>query len=471
MTSSTIAESADRRLSELGIQLPDVPTPIANFVPFRRHGELIYLAGQVCEWNGDVRFVGKVGADYDLAEAQQAARVCGLNLIAALRLACGGTLDRVAYCLRLGGFVNCTPTYPEHSAGHQRRVRPDARTVRRARLSRADRGRRRQSAARRCGRGRRHLRNCLTMPAPLVKLSAIRKQFGTVVANDDVSIEIGGGEVLALLGENGAGKSTLMKILYGFYRPDDGTIEIEGSPVASDVAARCHGAWYRDGVPAILTGACVVGAGESAGRPARCALAATAWQPAGRTGAALARSTGAEPRSAAAGADLERRRAAAGRTRKSAQSRCARGHPGRTDIGAHACRDRTPVRLHQDACRRGQGGRADHPQARRHRGLRRPHRRHARRQGGRPRSRLGAHTRGAGGGDGRTRFDGNAGSAERRRSERAGAIRCAISPPKFRAGPFTTFPSNWPPAKSLASPAYPATASLRWPRRLRASCR
>ena len=41
----------------------DVPTPIASFVPFRRHGELIYLAGQVCEWNGDVRFVGKVGAD------------------------------------------------------------------------------------------------------------------------------------------------------------------------------------------------------------------------------------------------------------------------------------------------------------------------------------------------------------------------------------------------------------------------
>ena len=70
MTSSTILESVDRRLLELGIQLPDVPTPIANFVPFRRHGELVYLAGQVCEWNGDVRFVGKVGAEYDLVEAQ-----------------------------------------------------------------------------------------------------------------------------------------------------------------------------------------------------------------------------------------------------------------------------------------------------------------------------------------------------------------------------------------------------------------
>ena len=71
-----IVKSTDWRLSELGIELPNVPAPVANFVPFRRHGDLIYLAGQVCEWNGDVRFVGKVGADYDLAEAQQAARVC-----------------------------------------------------------------------------------------------------------------------------------------------------------------------------------------------------------------------------------------------------------------------------------------------------------------------------------------------------------------------------------------------------------
>jgi enamine deaminase RidA (YjgF/YER057c/UK114 family) len=105
-------QSSDQRLIALGIELPQVPTPVANFVPFRRHGDLVYLAGQVCEWNGDVRFVGKVGDVFDLAQAQAAARVCGLNLIAALKLACGGSLDSVAYCLRLGGFVNCTPNYP-----------------------------------------------------------------------------------------------------------------------------------------------------------------------------------------------------------------------------------------------------------------------------------------------------------------------------------------------------------------------
>jgi hypothetical protein len=87
VTVSFSIESAEQRLAALGIALPDVPTPIANFVPFRRHEGLVYLAGQVCEWNGDVLFVGKVGERYELAEAQQAARVCGLNLLAALRTA------------------------------------------------------------------------------------------------------------------------------------------------------------------------------------------------------------------------------------------------------------------------------------------------------------------------------------------------------------------------------------------------
>ena len=70
------------------------------------------------------------------------------------------------------------------------------------------------------------------MAEPLVTMSAIRKQFGSVLANADVSIAINAGEVLALLGENGAGKSTLMKILYGFYPADDGTITVAGQHVS-----------------------------------------------------------------------------------------------------------------------------------------------------------------------------------------------------------------------------------------------
>lgn len=113
MSTSTGLDSVDARLSALAIELPRVPIPVANFVPFRRFGNLVFLAGQVCEWNGVVRYVGRVGVDYDLADGQKAARVCALNLIAALKAACGGTLDAVTACIRLGGFVNCSPQFDE----------------------------------------------------------------------------------------------------------------------------------------------------------------------------------------------------------------------------------------------------------------------------------------------------------------------------------------------------------------------
>jgi len=113
MPAITDFESVDARLSALAIELPRVPVPAANFGPFRRSGNLVFLAGQVCEWNGVVRYVGRVGVEYDLADGQQAARVCALNLIAALKSACGGTLDAVVGCVRLGGFVNCSPQFDE----------------------------------------------------------------------------------------------------------------------------------------------------------------------------------------------------------------------------------------------------------------------------------------------------------------------------------------------------------------------
>ena len=105
--------SYEARLAALAIELPRVPTPIANFVPYRRHDKLVFLAGQICEWNGDVPYVGRIGVDFDLADGQKAARICGLNLLAALRVACGGTLDPVATCIRLGGFVNCCADFKE----------------------------------------------------------------------------------------------------------------------------------------------------------------------------------------------------------------------------------------------------------------------------------------------------------------------------------------------------------------------
>ncbi|MFM7533611.1 MAG: RidA family protein [Rubrivivax sp.] len=101
----------EARLAELGLELPVAPTPIANFVPWQRADCTVYLAGQVNEWNGTVPFVGKLGREFDVATGQQAARLCALNLLACLKLACDGDLDRVRQCLRLGGFVNCEPDF------------------------------------------------------------------------------------------------------------------------------------------------------------------------------------------------------------------------------------------------------------------------------------------------------------------------------------------------------------------------
>lgn len=103
---------AEQRLAELGLELPQVPRPIANFIPWRREGDLIFLAGQVCEWNGAVVHKGKVGGEVDLETAKQAARICALNLTAALREALGNDLNQVRSCIRLGGFVNCVPDFP-----------------------------------------------------------------------------------------------------------------------------------------------------------------------------------------------------------------------------------------------------------------------------------------------------------------------------------------------------------------------
>lgn len=111
MAFTAIETSPEQRMIDLGISLPNVPTPIANFVPFRRDRDRIFLAGQICEWNGEVKYRGKLGVEHELHDGQEAARICALNLLAALRLACDGSLNRVTACLRVGGFVNCAPDY------------------------------------------------------------------------------------------------------------------------------------------------------------------------------------------------------------------------------------------------------------------------------------------------------------------------------------------------------------------------
>jgi enamine deaminase RidA (YjgF/YER057c/UK114 family) len=108
-----MAGRIDERLKTLGITLPAVRSPVANYVPFVRTGALLYVAGQICAAAGHPPCTGKVGGSIDLTTAQAAARVCGLNILAVVAQACGGDLDRVMRCVRLGGFVNVAPGFTD----------------------------------------------------------------------------------------------------------------------------------------------------------------------------------------------------------------------------------------------------------------------------------------------------------------------------------------------------------------------
>jgi enamine deaminase RidA (YjgF/YER057c/UK114 family) len=103
----------EARLKELGIDLPQASAPVANYVPFTVSGKLVVVSGQVSVRDGKPEFVGKLGREISIADGRQAARLCALNILAHLQIACGGDLDRVKRVLRLGGFVNCTADFTE----------------------------------------------------------------------------------------------------------------------------------------------------------------------------------------------------------------------------------------------------------------------------------------------------------------------------------------------------------------------
>jgi enamine deaminase RidA (YjgF/YER057c/UK114 family) len=108
-----MAGRIEARLKDLKIELPEAGAPLANYVPCVRSGDLLFVSGQICQWNGERRFVGKLGREFKLEEGQQAARLCGLNILAQVRRALDGDLDRVVRCVRLGGFVNSMPDFTQ----------------------------------------------------------------------------------------------------------------------------------------------------------------------------------------------------------------------------------------------------------------------------------------------------------------------------------------------------------------------
>jgi len=104
----------DKRLAELGIVLPTPAKPIANYVPWVRTGNLVYISGQGAMKDGKLEYTGRVGDTLSIDDAVASARLTAINIIAHLRDACGGDLDRVKRVVKLLGLVNCTPAFGEH---------------------------------------------------------------------------------------------------------------------------------------------------------------------------------------------------------------------------------------------------------------------------------------------------------------------------------------------------------------------
>ncbi len=103
------------RLSELGLVLPDPPVPVASYVPWVRTGSLVVVSGQIPMVGGVVSLTGLVGVDVTWQQAQQAAAICFMNVLAHLRAACGGSLDPVTRVVRLGGFIAAPSSFTDHA--------------------------------------------------------------------------------------------------------------------------------------------------------------------------------------------------------------------------------------------------------------------------------------------------------------------------------------------------------------------
>ncbi len=108
-----MAGRIEARLKELKIELPNPVPPRWSYVPTARTGDLLFVSGQLCHWQGENRFIGKLGREISLDDGTQAARLCGLNLLTQVKAALDGDLERVVRCVKLVGFVNSMPDFTD----------------------------------------------------------------------------------------------------------------------------------------------------------------------------------------------------------------------------------------------------------------------------------------------------------------------------------------------------------------------
>ena len=108
--------NVEAKLDSMGLSLPEAARPVAVYVPYRISGNQVFIAGNIPPDGLDTPTYGKVGADLTTEEGYIAARHVGLRILAQLKAACGGDLNRVVKCLQIRGHVNCTADYTEQSS-------------------------------------------------------------------------------------------------------------------------------------------------------------------------------------------------------------------------------------------------------------------------------------------------------------------------------------------------------------------
>lgn len=107
----------ETRLSNMDITLPTPAAPVANYVPYTISGNQVFVSGQVCfDVDGNLAYQGTIGSDLTVEDGVQAARLCAINILAQMKAALDGDLERISQCLKLGGFVNAVPGFTDHPA-------------------------------------------------------------------------------------------------------------------------------------------------------------------------------------------------------------------------------------------------------------------------------------------------------------------------------------------------------------------
>jgi enamine deaminase RidA (YjgF/YER057c/UK114 family) len=109
-----MTSNVEKRLAEAGLRLPQPNPPVASYVPFTRSGKLVFVSGQVPLDDAGKPVTGRLGADVSIEDAQRHARTCALSILAHLRNAVDGDLDRVTAVLKVGVFVNATADFTAH---------------------------------------------------------------------------------------------------------------------------------------------------------------------------------------------------------------------------------------------------------------------------------------------------------------------------------------------------------------------